>query len=126
MGDGFTWETQDRQRDIAAAKDAWQMAKQLISDETYKMVLLDELNIALRYDYLDTDEVIEARFGAISDIFARGGEQEFRQLEKVVARELASSAMFESTSSAPSRSSSSRHMRVYCAPARIEPMGLLI
>ncbi len=48
----------------------------------------------LGFAYVDTDEVIEARFGPISDIFARGGEQEFRQLEKVVARELASSAMF--------------------------------
>ena len=48
----------------------------------------------LGFAYVDTDEVIEARFGAISDIFAKGGEEEFRQLEKIVARELASSAMF--------------------------------
>ncbi|SKA28155.1 cob(I)yrinic acid a,c-diamide adenosyltransferase [Consotaella salsifontis] len=60
MGDGFTWETQDRQRDIAAAKAAWERAKALIMDETHDMVVLDELNIVLRYDYLDIAEVLEA------------------------------------------------------------------
>ncbi len=59
MGEGFTWETADRQRDIAAAKGAWEMAKELILDESYKMVLLDELNIVLRYDYLDINEVVD-------------------------------------------------------------------
>jgi cob(I)alamin adenosyltransferase len=59
MGEGFTWDTQDRQRDIAAAKAAWETAKQMIADESYKMILLDELNIVLRYDYLDINEVIE-------------------------------------------------------------------
>jgi len=59
MGEGFTWDTQDRQRDIAAAKAAWEMAKELIADPSYKMVLLDELNIVLRYDYLPLDEVLE-------------------------------------------------------------------
>ncbi|MDX1730287.1 MAG: cob(I)yrinic acid a,c-diamide adenosyltransferase [Aurantimonas coralicida] len=59
MGDGFTWETQDRQRDIAAAKAAWERAKALIMDDEHKLVLLDELNIVLRYDYLDLGEVIE-------------------------------------------------------------------
>ena len=59
MGDGFTWETQDRQRDIAAAKAAWERAKALIMDDEHKLVLLDELNIVLRYDYLDLAEVIE-------------------------------------------------------------------
>ena len=58
MGDGFTWETQDRQRDIAAAKAAWERAKALIMDEDHQMVLLDELNIVLRYDYLDVAEVV--------------------------------------------------------------------
>ena len=57
-GEGFTWETQDRQRDIEMAKAAWQMAKDAIMDPQYKMVLLDELNIVLRYDYLPIDEVI--------------------------------------------------------------------
>ncbi len=59
MGEGFTWETADRQRDIAAARGAWEMAKELILDESYKMVLLDELNIVLRYDYLDIAEVVD-------------------------------------------------------------------
>jgi cob(I)alamin adenosyltransferase len=59
MGEGFTWETQDRARDIAAARGAWEMAKAMIADPSYRMVLLDELNIVLRYDYLPLAEVIE-------------------------------------------------------------------
>ncbi|SFZ84231.1 cob(I)alamin adenosyltransferase [Devosia enhydra] len=59
MGEGFTWDVADRQRDIAAARAAWDAAKAMIADETYDMVLLDELNIVLRYDYLPLDEVIE-------------------------------------------------------------------
>lgn len=58
MGDGFTWDTQDRQRDLTAARQAWDRAKELIADPHYKMVLLDELNICLRYDYLPLEEVI--------------------------------------------------------------------
>ena len=58
MGEGFTWETQDRERDIAAATAAWEKAKELIRDESYHMVLLDEINIALRYGYIPLDEVI--------------------------------------------------------------------
>ncbi|MEM1372479.1 MAG: cob(I)yrinic acid a,c-diamide adenosyltransferase, partial [Pseudomonadota bacterium] len=58
MGEGFTWETQDRQRDIAAANKGWDKAKELIRDPNLRMVLLDEINIALRYDYLDLDEVL--------------------------------------------------------------------
>ncbi|MGI9387497.1 MAG: cob(I)yrinic acid a,c-diamide adenosyltransferase, partial [Methyloligellaceae bacterium] len=58
MGEGFTWETQDRQRDIAAARAAWEEAKKMIADPSYNLVLLDELNIVLRYDYLPLDEVI--------------------------------------------------------------------
>jgi cob(I)alamin adenosyltransferase len=58
MGDGFTWETQDRQRDIAAAKAAWERATALILDEEHDLVLLDELNIVLRYDYLDVADII--------------------------------------------------------------------
>jgi cob(I)alamin adenosyltransferase len=59
MGEGFTWDTQDRERDIAAARAAWDMAKGMIADPSYSMVLLDELNIVLRYDYLPLDEVLE-------------------------------------------------------------------
>lgn len=58
MGEGFTWDTQDRARDIAAARAAWEMAKAMIADPSYRMVLLDELNIVLRYDYLPLDEVL--------------------------------------------------------------------
>ena len=59
MGEGFSWETQDRQRDIQAAKSAWKMAKDMINDPSYKMVILDELNIPLRYDNLDINDVID-------------------------------------------------------------------
>jgi cob(I)alamin adenosyltransferase len=59
MGEGFTWDTQDRQRDLAAARSAWEEAKRMIADPRFKMVLLDELNIVLRYDYLPLDEVLE-------------------------------------------------------------------
>ena len=59
MGEGFTWETQDRPRDMAAARAGWKKAKQLISDPRLRMVVLDEINIALRYDYLDINEVVE-------------------------------------------------------------------
>ena len=59
MGEGFTWETQDRARDVAAARKAWEEAKAMIADPSYRMVLLDELNIVLRYDYLPLDEVVE-------------------------------------------------------------------
>ena len=60
LGEGFTWETQDRARDIAAAQRAWETAKAMIADPAYRLVLLDELNIVLRYDYLPVDEVTAA------------------------------------------------------------------
>jgi cob(I)alamin adenosyltransferase len=60
MGEGFTWDTQYRERDIAAARAAWQAAKEMIADPSYQLVLLDELNIVLRYDYLPLDEVLAA------------------------------------------------------------------
>jgi len=59
MGEGFTWETQDRQRDIEAARGAWEKAKSMIMDEKLDMVLCDELNIVLRYDYLPLDDIIK-------------------------------------------------------------------
>jgi len=58
MGEGFTWETQDRTRDIAAAAAAWERAKELIRDDRHRLVLLDELNIVLKYDYLPLAEVV--------------------------------------------------------------------
>lgn len=57
MGEGFTWETQDKSRDIEMASAAWEKAKELIRDPANKMVLLDEINIALRYDYIDINDV---------------------------------------------------------------------
>ena len=59
MGEGFTWETQDRARDVAAAQAGWKKAKELIRDPAIRLVLLDEINIALRYDYLDLGAVLE-------------------------------------------------------------------
>lgn len=58
MGEGFTWETQDRQRDIAKAKEAWDVAAQLLADPEIGLVVLDELNIALKYGYLELDPVL--------------------------------------------------------------------
>ncbi|HUC72493.1 MAG TPA: cob(I)yrinic acid a,c-diamide adenosyltransferase [Stellaceae bacterium] len=60
MGEGFTWDTQDRARDIAAARRAWEAAKGMMADPSYRLVLLDELNIVLRYDYLPVEEVVAA------------------------------------------------------------------
>ncbi|SFR76448.1 cob(I)yrinic acid a,c-diamide adenosyltransferase [Sphingomonas jatrophae] len=59
MGEGFTWDTQDRAKDIASARSAWDEVKRMIADPSYEMVLADELNIVLRYDYLPLDEVLE-------------------------------------------------------------------
>lgn len=58
MGEGFTWETQDKARDVAAAQAGWAKAKEMILSPEIRMVLLDEINIALRYEYLDIDEVV--------------------------------------------------------------------
>jgi len=58
MGEGFTWDTQDRARDIAVTRTAWNEVQRMIADSSYDMVLADELNIALRYDYLPLDEVL--------------------------------------------------------------------
>jgi cob(I)alamin adenosyltransferase len=60
MGEGFTWDTQDRARDIAAARRAWEAARAMIADPSYRLVLLDELNIVLRYDYLQLAEIVAA------------------------------------------------------------------
>jgi len=59
MGEGFTWETQDRARDIAAAEAAWAKAKELMADPAIRLLVLDELNIALRYDYLPLQAVVD-------------------------------------------------------------------
>ena len=58
MGEGFTWETQDRARDVAAAEAAWAEARRMMADASIRLLVLDELNIALRYDYLPLDAVV--------------------------------------------------------------------
>jgi len=68
MGEGFTWETQDRARDVAAAERAWGKARELMSDPSFSLIILDELNIALRYDYLPLDRVLEALNARRSDL----------------------------------------------------------
>ncbi|CAA7627348.1 cob(I)yrinic acid a,c-diamide adenosyltransferase [Magnetospirillum sp. UT-4] len=60
MGEGFTWETQDRARDVAAATRAWEAAAAMLADPAYRLVILDEINVALRYDYLALDAVLAA------------------------------------------------------------------
>jgi len=68
MGEGFTWETQDRGRDIAAAAAAWTTAKELMADPGIRLIVLDELNIALRYDYLPLSEVVAALAARRADL----------------------------------------------------------
>jgi cob(I)alamin adenosyltransferase len=60
LGEGFTWDTQDRQRDLAASAKAWAAAQEMIADPSYSLIILDELNIVLRYDYLDLATVVAA------------------------------------------------------------------
>lgn len=59
MGEGFTWDTQDRERDIQAAEAAWEVSRGMLADPSVELVLLDELNIALRYEYLDLDRILD-------------------------------------------------------------------
>lgn len=68
MGEGFTWETQDRARDIAAAERAWATAQRLMDDPNIRLLVLDELNIALRYDYLPLDAVVARLAGRRDDL----------------------------------------------------------
>jgi cob(I)alamin adenosyltransferase len=68
MGEGFTWETQDLARDIAAAERAWAKALELMGDPSISLIVLDELNIALRYDYLDLGKVVDALKARRSDL----------------------------------------------------------
>lgn len=59
MGQGYTWDTQDRERDVEAAQAAWAEVMRMLADDSYNMILLDELNIALRYEYLELDQVLD-------------------------------------------------------------------
>lgn len=68
MGEGFTWETQDRARDVAAAERAWGKAKELMADPTIRLLILDELNIALRYDHLPIGDVVATLAGRRPDL----------------------------------------------------------
>lgn len=68
LGEGFTWETQDKARDIAAAREAWDVAKTLMADPTIRLLILDELNISLRYDHLDVSEVVAVLKDRRSDL----------------------------------------------------------
>jgi cob(I)alamin adenosyltransferase len=68
MGEGFTWETQDRARDIAAAARAWDKARELMARADIGLLILDELNIALRYDYLPLADVVETLAGRRPDL----------------------------------------------------------
>jgi len=68
MGEGFTWETQDRARDVAAAERAWGKSLELIADPAFGLVILDELNIALRYEYLDLATVVAALSGRRAEL----------------------------------------------------------
>jgi cob(I)alamin adenosyltransferase len=68
MGEGFTWDTQDLKRDVAAAERAWAKAKELMADETFALIILDEMNIALRYDYLNLQAVVADLSARRSDL----------------------------------------------------------
>nr|WP_322962986.1 cob(I)yrinic acid a,c-diamide adenosyltransferase [Sphingomonas sp. SGZ-02] len=74
MGEGFTWNTQDRTRDIATARGAWEEVKRMIADPSYDLIVADELNIVLRYDYLPVDEVLEvlSTKGAMTHVVITG------------------------------------------------------
>lgn len=88
MGEGFTWETQDRERDIAAARAAWERGKAMIADPAYDFVLLDELNIVLRNDYLPIEEIVEALAARPIDkhvcVTGRGAKPELIEIADLV------------------------------------------
>jgi cob(I)alamin adenosyltransferase len=88
MGEGFTWETQDINRDIAHAREGWEEAKSMIADPSYKMVMLDELNIVLRYDYLPLQEVLDVLKNRPADkhivITGRNAKEELIEIADLV------------------------------------------
>ena len=88
MGEGFTWETQDINRDIAHARAGWEEAKRMIADPSYKMVMLDELNIVLRYDYLPLAEVLDVLRNRPADkhivITGRNAKEELIEIADLV------------------------------------------
>ncbi len=88
MGEGFTWDTQDRERDIAAATAAWAFAKEAIADPQYQMVLLDELNIVMRYDYLPLEDIVSTLANKPEDkhviVTGRNAKQEVIEIADMV------------------------------------------
>ena len=88
MGEGFTWETQDRAGDVAHARAAWEEARRMIADPSYRMVLLDELNIVLRYDYLPLAEVLDVLRARPADkhviVTGRNAREELIELADLV------------------------------------------
>lgn len=59
MGQGYTWDTQDREQDVKSANEAWDITAAMLKDDSYDLILLDELNIALKYEYIDLDRVLD-------------------------------------------------------------------
>jgi cob(I)alamin adenosyltransferase len=90
MGEGFTWETQDKERDIQAAAKAWEVSKALLTNEDIKLVVLDELNIALRHNYVDLNDVINAVLGRPEHqhvvITGRGAPQQLIEIADTVTQ----------------------------------------
>ena len=88
MGEGFTWDTQDLNRDIAAADAAWSQAKVMMQDPSYSMIFLDELNIVLRYDYLSIDDEVKTIKGKREDlhiiITGRNAKEELIEISDLV------------------------------------------
>lgn len=87
-GEGYTWETQDRDRDMAVARQGWTLARQMIADTQYDLIVLDELNIVLKCDYLPLDEVLTALRGKRADLHVvvtgRGAKEELVELADLV------------------------------------------
>jgi cob(I)alamin adenosyltransferase len=88
LGEGYTWETQDRRRDTAVARRAWEQARELLADPRYQLIVLDELNIVLKYGYLPLDEVLETLRGKREDLHVivtgRGAKDELIELADLV------------------------------------------
>jgi cob(I)alamin adenosyltransferase len=93
MGEGFTWETQDKARDIAACRHAWEKALALMAEPDLALLVLDELNIALRYDYLPLEDVVDAlrrrRAGLHIVVTGRNAKPELIELADLVTEMLA-------------------------------------
>jgi len=89
MGDGFTWETQSREKDIASAQAAWNIAKKILQDESYNLVIFDEMTYMFKYDYLDLDDVLEtiAQRPAMQNLVltGRGAKKELKELADTVS-----------------------------------------